>query len=166
MKQIRLLNWAAMVIVIPALLLIQSCDDATSSSGTDTEESVSNDEVTEPTNKESVAETVSTGSNIKDMICSEAGYVWENISTEADIYTAISFNGDEFKMASYNMKGSQNPQEFTRVVDFAGVWETISDREIEGTISGTNTKVEWTFNEDYSSMINNKGITFRKVGVN
>jgi hypothetical protein len=151
------------------VLMMQSCGDPDTSSVAETEEPVA----AEATNEfESGSETLAaeTGemndASIKDKICSEAGYVWENVNNEADIYTAISFNGDEFKMASYSMNGSQNPQEFTRVVDFAGAWETLSEREIEGTISGTNTKVQWTFNDAYTSMVNNKGVAFQKVGIN
>ena len=105
-------------------------------------------------------------STLNSSICSEYGYVWESVNYDADIYTVISFNDNEFKMAAYTMNGNTNPKEFTRQFDFNGTWETIDNNTIEGTFSDNGKKVRWVFNDDFSSLENNNGVVFNKTTIN
>ena len=99
-------------------------------------------------------------------ICSEYGYVWESVNYDADIYTVISFNNNEFKMAAYTMNGNTNPRDFTRQFDFNGTWETIDNNTIEGTFSDNGKKVRWIFNDDFTSLENDNGVIFNKTTIN
>ena len=117
-------------------------------------------------NSEDITSSDPSSDLIGNNISSEAGYVWETVDNSADIYTALSFNGTEFKIASYSMNGSSNPQDFTRVVDFSGKWKLIGDHKVEGVFSEGGTVVDWTFNDDFTSLINSKGVEFRKVLIN
>lgn len=104
--------------------------------------------------------------SIKKQICSEYGFAWESINQEADIYTVILFNDSEFKIGAYTMNGSNNPKKFTRQFDFPGDWVMINENKVEGTFYETGKKVEWSFNQDYSSLTNNNGVEFIKVKIN
>jgi hypothetical protein len=104
--------------------------------------------------------------SIKSSICSEYGYVWESVNYDADIYTVISFNDNEFKMAAYTMNGNTNPKEFTRQFDFNGPWESIYYNTIEGTFSDNGKKVRWVFNDDFTSLENDNGVIFNKTTIN
>ena len=103
---------------------------------------------------------------LNSSICSEYGYVWESVNSDADIYTVISFNDNEFKMAAYTMNGNTNPKDFTRQFDFNGTWETIDNNTIEGTFSDNGKKVKWIFNDDFTSLENNNGVIFNKTTIN
>jgi hypothetical protein len=114
-------------------------------------------------NSEDTSSSAPSSDLIGNNISSESGYVWETVDNSADIYTALSFNGNEFKIASYSMNSSSNPKDFTRAVDFSGTWTLIGHHKVEGVFSEGGTVVDWTFNDDFTSMINSNGVEFRKV---
>jgi len=103
--------------------------------------------------------------SIKKHICSEYGFAWESINLKADIYTVILFNDTEFIIGAYTMNGSSNPKEFTRQFDFPGSWVMIHESKVEGTFYNTGKKVEWTFNQDYTTLKNNNDVEFNKVKI-
>jgi len=165
------------IICASFIVMMISCDDTSNSNNQDlvdssSETSLNETEVpvsNEETDKQESSKEEENGSNVPTIgkyICSESGYAWESVSQDIDIYTVILFNGNEFKMAAYTMNGSTNPKEFTRQFDFAGTWEMISEDKVEGTFSDTGKKIEWTFNDDYTSLVNDNGIKFNKVQIN
>lgn len=121
---------------------------------------------TEEVNPTEELPAVESTSPLNSSICSEYGYVWESVNYDADIYTVISFNNNDFKMAAYTMNGNTNPRDFTRQFDFNGTWETIYYNTIEGTFSDNGKKVRWIFNDDFTSLENDNGVIFNKTTIN
>lgn len=93
------------------------------------------------------------------------GYVWESINTGAQIYTTLAFDGLIFKSTVYSMNGKTNSEDFTKVIDLSGKWNAIDNLGAEGVFEQNNISIGWKFNEDYTSLTNNKGVVFRRVQV-
>ena len=82
-----------------------------------------------------VAEGDDLTNSVMSSICSESGYAWETVDNSNDIYTALVFNGSEFRIAAYIMNGSANPKDFTRTVDFSGTWKMVRNDKAEGVMN-------------------------------
>lgn len=141
--------------------LAQMCN-----SGNPEQEQEATAENTEITTEPVTENLTSASSGLMDKITSDNGFVWETVNNDADIYTVLTFNGTEFRNVAYNMNGSKNPKNFTRVIEFSGTWEAKGDKKAIGSFTETDTKVEWTFNDDYTMLINSKGVQYRKVSIN
>ena len=93
------------------------------------------------------------------------GYVWESINNKAQIYTTLAFDGLLFRTTAYTMDGKTNSADFTKLIELSGKWKAINQNNAEGIIEQNNLPVSWTFSGDYSSLKNNKGVTFNRVKV-
>jgi hypothetical protein len=63
------------------------------------------------------------------------------------------------------MNGQTDSINFTKVIDISGKWTAIDAQKAEGIIKANGVKVGWTFNSDYTTLTNNKGVTFKRVKV-
>jgi hypothetical protein len=161
------------LIYILLCFLFTACDEPSASTEEDTDltEVVQSDdsEATEVQSTESPSEQDENAELTKEVtskISSDAGYAWETVDNSNDIYTTLLFNGGEFVVASYTMHGSTNPQDFTRDFDFTGKWKMVRKDKAEGIFDESETTVDWTFNDDYTSLINSKGAIFKRVSIN
>lgn len=93
------------------------------------------------------------------------GYIWESLNEAAQIYTTLAFDGWVFRSTAYAMNGQTDSENFTKVIDISGNWTAIDAQSAEGVIKANGVKVGWTFNSDYSTLTNNKGVEFTRVKV-
>lgn len=116
--------------------------------------------------KESGIEAIDQNNKLTPEIGTSNGYIWESINTEAQIYVTLAFDDLIFRIASYSMNGQNNSEDFSKLFDLSGSWNTIDNKNIEGIISNSNIAVSWVFSDDYSYLTNNKGVTFDRVDLN
>ena len=116
--------------------------------------------------KESGIEAIDQNNKLTPEIGTSNGYIWESINTEAQIYVTLAFDDLIFRIASYSMNGQNNSEDFSKLFDLSGSWNTIDNKNIEGIISASNIAVSWVFSDDYSYLTNNKGVTFDRVDLN
>jgi len=110
-------------------------------------------------------EEIDNNSSLVKEIGTSAGYVWESINEDAQIYTTLAFDGLAFRTAAYSMNGQTNSENFTKVIDLSGKWEATSETSADGIMNQNNVRVSWDFSDDYSSLTNNKGVVFKRVKV-
>jgi len=103
---------------------------------------------------------------ILSKIGTSKGFIWEYIDVQNQVYTNIAFDGLIFRQSAYSMNGKTNSDEFVKLIDISGTWKVINSNKIEGIISSINKKVSWVFNNNFSSLTNNKGVVFNKIKVN
>jgi hypothetical protein len=99
------------------------------------------------------------------LISTSYGYAWESIQPDAQVYTLLTFDGLVFHIIAYLMNGSTNPQDFTKVLELSGKWKGIDSTTAEGVFQDMNDIVQWKFNEDFSSLVKNKGAEFTRVSI-
>ena len=110
-------------------------------------------------------EEIDNNSSLVKEIGTSAGYVWESINEDAQIYTTLAFDGLAFRTAAYSMNGQTNSENFTKAIDLSGKWEATSETSADGIMNQNNVRVSWDFSDDYSSLTNNKGVVFKRVKV-
>ena len=115
---------------------------------------------------ESGIESIDQNNKLTAEIGTSNGYIWESINTEAQIYVTLAFDNLIFRIASYSMNGQKNSEDFSKLFDLSGSWNTIDNKNIEGVISVSNIPVSWVVSDDYSYLTNNKGVTFDRVDLN
>jgi hypothetical protein len=110
-------------------------------------------------------EDIDKNNTIVKYIGTSYGYVWESINNDAQIYTTLAFDGLIFRSTVYTMNGKTNSENFTKVIGLSGKWSAKNPYSAEGIIEQNNVPVAWTFSENYSSLQNNKGVTFNRIKV-
>jgi len=93
------------------------------------------------------------------------GYIWESINKEAQVYSIIIFEGLIFHQSVYNMNGGSNLDDFILVGEVSGKWRAIDSRYAQGKSDEKNISMDWVFDEDYSTLTNNKGKIFKRVSL-
>jgi hypothetical protein len=93
------------------------------------------------------------------------GYIWESINVEAQVYATLAFEDNIFRNTTYLMNGKTNSEDFTKMLDLSGTWNTIDTNKASGVIEMNNKEVSWIFSEDYSTLTNNKGVIYKRVKV-
>lgn len=63
------------------------------------------------------------------------------------------------------MNGKTNSEDFTRMLELSGHWNTVDTNNANGVISLNNVEVSWVFSEDYATLTNNKGAVYNRVKV-
>jgi hypothetical protein len=110
-------------------------------------------------------EAVDKNNELVPEIGTSYGYIWESLNEAAQIYTSLAFDGLVFRSTAYTMNGQTDSKNFTKVIDISGKWTAIDAQKAEGIIKANGVKVGWTFSSDYTTLINNKGVTFKRVKV-
>jgi hypothetical protein len=113
--------------------------------------------------KDSGIEIIDQNNKLIPEIGTSAGYIWELIDQENQLYGTLAFDGLIFRSSMYSMNGKSNSEDFTKIIDLSGSWSAVDDKHAEGVISGNDVPVNWTFGNDYSSLTNNKGVIFNRV---
>lgn len=108
-------------------------------------------------------EEIDNNSPLVKEIGTSAGYVWESINEDSQIYTTLAFDGLAFRTAVYSMNGQTNSENFTKVIELSGKWNAISETSAEGIMNQNDVRVSWDFSDDYSSLTNNKGVVFKRA---
>lgn len=98
-------------------------------------------------------------------IGTSSGYIWESIDTKAQVYSTLAFDNAFFRNTVYLMKGKTNSEDFTRMLELSGHWNTVDTNNANGVISLNNVEVSWVFSEDYATLTNNKGAVYNRVKV-
>lgn len=93
------------------------------------------------------------------------GYIWESLNIDAQLYTTLSFDGLKFRTIAYAMNGQTNSDDFSKIIELSGDWSAIDEKNAEGIYRENNVTVSWYFNDDYTSLTNNKGVVFTRVRV-
>ncbi len=93
------------------------------------------------------------------------GYIWESINVEAQVYATLAFDDGIFRNTTYLMNGKTNSEDFTKMLDLNGTWNTIDTNKASGLIELNNKEVSWIFSEDYSTLTNNKGVIYKRIKV-
>lgn len=93
------------------------------------------------------------------------GFIWEYIDYEIQFYTTLAFDGLIFRQSAYSMNGKTNSGDFTKIIDVAGKWSAVDSKNAEGVIEGNNISVSWVFSDNFTTLINNKGVIFKRVNV-
>ena len=114
-------------------------------------------------NNEAVAD--SNNSFLIPNIGTSNGYIWESINVEAQVYATLAFDDGIFRNTTYLMNGKTNSEDFTKMLDLNGTWNTIDANKANGVIELNNKEVSWIFSEDYSTLTNNKGVIYKRVKV-
>ena len=114
-------------------------------------------------NNEAVAD--SNNSFLIPNIGTSNGYIWESINVEAQVYATLAFDDGIFRNTTYLMNGKTNSEDFTKMLDLNGTWNTIDTNKASGVIELNNKEVSWIFSEDYSTLTNNKGVIYKRVKV-
>jgi hypothetical protein len=114
-------------------------------------------------NNEAVAD--SNNSFLIPNIGTSNGYIWESINVEAQVYATLAFDDGIFRNTTYLMNGKTNSEDFTKMLDLNGTWNTIDANKASGVIELNNKEVSWIFSEDYSTLTNNKGVIYKRVKV-
>ena len=109
--------------------------------------------------------SVTDGNEMLSEIGAPSGYIWENVNMEAQIYTTLAFHEGEFRISVHNMNNQTDSKNFTTLLRMTGSWTQSTDREVKGLMEPNQVEVGWEFNNDYTSCINNKGVTFTRVKV-
>lgn len=91
--------------------------------------------------------------------------IYESMNVEADMYGILSFYDDRtFKIQMWKMNGATHSDDFTSLITLKGKWEASSDHSVKGKFDlGESTSINWTFNDDYSKVTNDKGAEFKRV---
>ena len=110
-------------------------------------------------------EDIDKNNSIVKEIGTSYSYIWESINNDAQIYTTLAFDGLIFRLYSYAMNGKTNSEDFTKVIELSGKWSAKNQYSVEGIIEQNNVPVVWTFSKNYSSLQNNKGVTFNRIKV-
>jgi hypothetical protein len=110
-------------------------------------------------------EEIDNNSALVKEIGTSAGYVWESINEDAQIYTTLAFDGLAFRTVVFSMNGQTNSENFTKVIELSGKWNATSETSAEGIMNQNDVRVSWDFSDDYSSLTNNKGVVFNRVKV-
>ncbi len=63
------------------------------------------------------------------------------------------------------MNGKTNSEDFSKLVDLSGSWNSVDNKNAKGIFSGNNVSVNWVFSDDFSSLTNNKGVVFKRIKV-
>jgi len=106
------------------------------------------------------------GAPITDEISTTNDYVWESLNPSTETYATLSFFGDgTFRSIAYSTNGETNSENFTKVLDFSGTWAPTSGSHVDGVYKPSGYKVGWDFNDDYTTLTNNKGVEFQRVKV-
>ena len=63
------------------------------------------------------------------------------------------------------MNGKTNSEDFSKLVDLSGSWNSVDNKNAKGVFSGNNVSVNWVFSDDFSSLTNNKGVVFKRIKV-
>ena len=63
------------------------------------------------------------------------------------------------------MNGKTNSEDFSKLVDLSGSWNSVDNKNAKGVFSGNNGSVNWVFSDDFSSLTNNKGVVFKRIKV-
>jgi hypothetical protein len=114
-------------------------------------------------NNESVAN--SNNSFLIPNIGTSNGYIWESINVEAQVYATLAFDDGIFRNTTYLMNGKTNSEDFTKMLDLNGTWNTVDANKASGVIELNNKEVSWIFSEDYSTLTNNKGVIYKRIKV-
>lgn len=114
-------------------------------------------------NNEEVAD--SNNSFLIPNIGTSNGYIWESINVEAQVYATLAFDDGIFRNTTYLMNGKTNSEDFTKMLDLNGTWNTIDTNKASGVIELNDKEVSWIFSEDYSTLTNNKGVIYKRVKV-
>lgn len=104
-------------------------------------------------------------SDVLNEIGTSYGYIWESINSDAQIYSTLSFDDLNFRTTAYAMNNETNSENFTKIIELSGKWKKIDVNRVEGLFDQNNLTVSWTFNEDFSTLTNNKGVVFNRVKV-
>jgi len=110
-------------------------------------------------------EEIDNNSALVKEIGTSAGYVWESINEDAQIYTTLAFDGLAFRTVVFSMNGQTNSENFTKVIELSGKWKATSETSAEGIMNQNDVRVSWDFSDEYSSLTNNKGVVFNRVKV-
>ena len=110
-------------------------------------------------------EEIDSKSELVKEIGTSYGYIWESINIESQLYTTLAFDGLVFRITVYSMNGKTNSEDFTTMMDLSGKWNAIDNQNAEGVYEQNNVVVNWIFDENYSSLTNNKGVVFNRVKV-
>ena len=110
-------------------------------------------------------EEIDNNSALVKEIGTSAGYVWESINEDAQIYTTLAFDGLAFRTVVFSMNGQTNSENFTKVIELSGKWKATSETGAEGIMNQNDVRVSWDFSDDHSSLTNNKGVVFKRVKV-
>jgi hypothetical protein len=94
-----------------------------------------------------------------------SGFIWESINIESQIYTTLAFDDLIFRSTAYSMNGKTNSNDFSKLIDLSGSWNSVDSYNAKGIISLNNVSVGWTFSSDFLSATNNKGVVFKRVKV-
>ncbi|MBK9551892.1 MAG: hypothetical protein IPO45_06805 [Saprospiraceae bacterium] len=63
------------------------------------------------------------------------------------------------------MNGGSNLDDFILVGEVSGKWRAIDSRYAQGKSDEKNISMDWVFDEDYSTLTNNKGKIFKRVSL-
>ena len=114
---------------------------------------------------ESGKEVIDQNNNLTINIGTSSGFIWESINTEAQIYTTLAFDDLIFRSTAYSMNGKTNSDDFSKLLDLSGSWNSVDSYSAKGVISMNNASVSWTFSSDFLSATNNKGVVFKRIKV-
>jgi len=115
--------------------------------------------------KESGIEAIDQNKKLTPYIGTSSGYVWESTNFEAEIYTTLAFDDLIFRTTAYAMNGKTNSEDFSKLIDLSGSWNSVDNKNAKGVFSGNNGSVNWVFSDDFSSLANNKGVVFKRIKV-
>ena len=110
-------------------------------------------------------DAVDNNSALVKNIGTTAGYVWESVNQQVQLYTIIAFDGIAFRSTAYRMNGQTNSENFTKMIELSGTWKAVSETSAEGVISQNDVHVSWDFSDDYKTLTNNKGVVFNRTKV-
>lgn len=108
-------------------------------------------------------DAVDNNSGIVKSIGTSAGYVWESVNQQAQLYTILAFDGIAFRSTAYAMNGQTNSENFTKMIEISGTWKAVSETSVEGVVNQNGVRVSWEFSDDYKTLTNNKGVVFERV---
>ncbi|MFM7217481.1 MAG: hypothetical protein ACKO1U_05635 [Bacteroidota bacterium] len=120
---------------------------------------------TSPNDQASNAAGVAATSDDLEEITTDYGYIYESVDRAADLYSTLAFDGSTFRNAVYTMNGETESQNFKKAIELRGIWGMTGDHAATGNIQAGNVNVSWTFSDDYSSLVNNKGVKYERVKV-
>jgi hypothetical protein len=78
--------------------------------------------------KNSGIEIIDKNSNLIPNIGTSSGYIWESINTDGQIYTTLAFDGLIFRTSACSMNGKTNSEDFSKIIDLSGTWNSIDDK--------------------------------------
>jgi hypothetical protein len=120
-------------------------------------------------NNNSIESTDSKPDNDNSLLISNIGtsseYIWESIDLKAQVYSTLAFDDAVFRNTVYLMNGKTNSEDFSKMMDLSGPWSAKDKNTANGIIELNNVEVSWFFNDDYSTLTNNKGAIYKRVKV-